>query len=322
MVVRYLTFEAPHYGMPGESLRYDSANRSRDLKGTGVIAPSYRPTRPCRHGPLRSAAAVALGSAALFLAACASLASLPTPSPVQSEPTDPLGPSRQLVVVTAADWSSSSGALQRFERESPASEWKPVGRPFPIVLGASGLAWGRGMHSGVPSTQQRKREGDRKSPAGIFALSAVFGYAAAAETGMASRALPYLQATAGTECVDDPASIHYNSVLERSAGPVDWNSAEHMLRDDDLYRLGVVVDHNTGPARAGAGSCIFIHIWQGPSSTTDGCTAGDPAHIAALVAWLDRNRAPRLVQLPRDEYIAYARAWKLPSPSLVLAPVD
>jgi D-alanyl-D-alanine dipeptidase len=241
---------------------------------------------------------------------------------MQSEPTGPLAQSRQLVVVTAADWSSSTGTLQRFERESLSSEWQPIGKPFPIVLGTSGLAWGRGMHEEAPSTEYRKREGDGKSPAGIFALSAVFGYAPASEAAMASRSMPYVQATSTTECVDDPASTHYNSVLERTGVPVDWSSAEHMRRDDDLYRLGVVVDHNTGPARPGAGSCIFIHIWQGPSSTTAGCTAGDPANIAELVVWLDRNRAPRLVQMPHDAYVAHVRAWKLPSPSPVLPPVD
>ena len=126
--------------------------------------------------------------------------------------------------------------------------------------------------------------------------------------------MPYVQATASTECVDDPASTHYNTLLQRTGVPVDWNSAEHMRRDDDLYRLGVVVDHNTGPALAGAGSCIFIHIWEGPSSTTAGCTAGDAADIAAVVAWLDRNRVPRLVQLPLEEYVARMQAWNLPAP--------
>jgi D-alanyl-D-alanine dipeptidase len=233
-----------------------------------------------------------------------------------------LGRSRQLVVVTAAGWSSTTGTLQRFERETPASEWKPVGNPFPVVLGSSGLAWGRGLHGELPTAGYRKHEGDGRSPAGVFALSAVFGYAPSSVAALASSTMPYVQATATTECVDDPASRHYNSVLERTGVTVDWNSAEQMRRDDDQYRIGVVVDHNTGPAQAGAGSCIFIHIWQGPASTTAGCTAGDPANIAALVAWLDRDRLPRLVQLPRDEYVAHLHAWNLPALPPVAPPVN
>ena len=275
----------------------------------------------CGRGPLRTRSTLALAAAQL-LAACAALAPPPAAQLAQSDPTDPLGPSRQLVVVTAADWSSTAGILQRYERESVSSAWRPIGEPFPIVLGKAGLAWGRGLHGEAASTPNRKREGDGKSPAGVFALSAVFGYAPAAESAMASSDMPYVQARATTECVDDPASAHYNSVLERTGVPVDWNSAEHMRRDDEQYRLGVVVDHNTGPARAGAGSCIFLHIWEGPASTTAGCTAGDAAHIAALVAWLDRTRAPRLVQMPRDEYVAHRRAWNLPAPAPALAPVQ
>lgn len=286
-----------------------------------MIALSYGPTRPCR-GRLRQASAVALSAATLLLAACAAPTAIGAAAPGQSESAGPLDDAGQLVVVTAADWSSSTGSLQRFERETPSSPWKPVGKPFAIVLGSAGLAWGRGLHGELASAQHAKREGDGRSPAGIFSLSAVFGYAPAAEAGLASGAMPYVQATASTECVDDPASSHYNSLLERTQVAVDWNSAEHMRRDDEQYRQGIVVDHNTGPARAGAGSCIFIHIWEGPSSTTAGCTAGDAADIAALVAWLDRRRAPRLVQLPRAEYLAHAPAWKLPAPPPVAPPVQ
>jgi len=274
-----------------------------------------------RCGRMRTDVARALGIAALALCGCASLRPPPADALARAEATDPLAHSRQLVVVTAAGWSTSAGTMQRFERESASNDWIPVGAPFPIVLGTSGLAWGRGMHGESPSAEHRKREGDGKSPAGIFALSAVFGYAPAAESGMTAKAMPYVQATNTTECVDDPASAHYNVVLERAATSVDWNSAEHMRRDDELYRLGIVVDHNTGPAQAGAGSCIFIHIWEGPNSTTAGCTAGASANIAALVAWLDRTRVPRLVQLPRDEYNAHMRAWNLPALPLITPPV-
>jgi len=277
----------------------------------------HRPTN-LRSGPRRTATALVLGIAALLLGGCAFPAPQSTAAPV---PSGPLDTSRQLVVVTAADWSATAGTMQRFERESAAQQWRPIGEAFPIVLGTSGLAWGRGTHGDTPSAEYRKREGDGKSPAGIFALSAVFGYAPAAQAGPAARAMPYVQATTATECVDDSASTHYNRVLQRTGAAVDWNSAEHMRRDDDLYRLGIVVDHNTAPAQPGAGSCIFIHIWQGPGSTTDGCTAGDPANIAALAAWLDQARAPRLVQLPRDAYIAHMQAWRLP-PLPMPPPVD
>jgi D-alanyl-D-alanine dipeptidase len=157
-----------------------------------------------------------------------------------------------------------------------------------------------------------KHEGDGKAPAGIFTLSSVFGYATASEAGIPLIGLPYVQATESIECVDDTASAHYNTLLDRAGIPVDWQSSEHMRRTDELYRLGVFVDHNVAPAKAGAGSCIFIHMWRGPSSPTVGCTAGEPANITALVGWLHRSDAPLLVQLPKDEYTAHQHAWRLP----------
>jgi len=254
----------------------------------------------------RTGALTALVFAAL-LTGCA-----PITRTSSAPPPGPLDASRQLVVVTSDDWSSTRGLLQRFERDAPTDDWRPVGAPFPIVLGRTGLAWGRGEHGLAPPEQPRKREGDGKSPAGVFTLGAAFGYAPASEAGVPAQGLAYLQATADTECVDDPASVHYNSLLQRTQTRIDWNSAEHMRRDDDMYRLGIFVDHNTNPAQAGGGSCIFIHIWEGPARATDGCTAADARDIAALLAWLDRSRSPRLVQLPRDEYHAHVRAWRLP----------
>ena len=251
--------------------------------------------------------------AALLLCGCASVRPPPASPVEQPEAGGPLASSRQLVVVTTDAWSSTAGLLQRFERDSVAADWHPVGPAFAVVLGSSGLAWGRGIHGEAPATETLKREGDGKSPAGIFALSEIFGYAPAFDSTKTAHPLPYIEARPSTECVDDPASRHYNTLLDRTGVSVDWNSAEQMRRDDDMYRLGAVVDHNTAPALPGGGSCIFIHIWESPTSTTAGCTAGDAANIAGLLAWLDRTRAPRLVQLPRDTYMARAKTWKLPA---------
>ncbi|MNP67760.1 hypothetical protein D3C76_1636250 [compost metagenome] len=91
----------------------------------------------------------------------------------------------------------------------------------------------------------------------------------------------------------------------------DWNSAERMRRQDELYRQGIFIQHNT-PASPDAGSCIFLHIWRGPTTPTRGCTAMDPADIAALFNWLDPRQAPLLVQLPEAQYEQLRERWHLP----------
>jgi D-alanyl-D-alanine dipeptidase len=86
-----------------------------------------------------------------------------------------------------------------------------------------------------------------------------------------------------------------------------------MRRADDLYRWGILVDHNANPPVAGGGSCIFMHIWRGPGQPTVGCTAMAQADLELLLGWLDPERKPLLVQLPATQYQKLRHRWNLPS---------
>ena len=239
-----------------------------------------------------------LACVALIAAGCASAQPRMAPLVIPLE-------TRQLVLVVTPGWEATAGTLRRFTREAEGAAWTEVGEPIPVVVGRSGLGWGRGLHpEGLDGPG--KREGDGRAPAGVFPLTEVFGYAREAATG-----LPYRPATPDLECVDDVASAHYNEVLDRSSVEPDWGSHEEMRRDDDLYRLGVVVAHNQ-PAEPGAGSCIFLHVWAGPHSTTSGCTAMTSDAMDAVAAWLDADAAPVLVQLPEAEYARLKTPWALP----------
>jgi D-alanyl-D-alanine dipeptidase len=218
---------------------------------------------------------------------------------------------RQLVLVTTVDWSAVTGVLQRFERGEPSQTWKPIGIAIPIVVGRNGMGWGRGLHGAPKGPGPIKREGDGKAPAGIFRLSAAFGYVSRQDARNVK--LPYTQSLATSECVDDVESTHYNRILDRSqTATTDWKSSEQMRRTDDLYRWGVVVDHNAGTPVPGSGSCIFLHIWISPSTGTSGCTAMEPARIEELLDWLDPAASPVLVQLPGGEATRLRTAWDLP----------
>ena len=216
--------------------------------------------------------------------------------------------SRQLVLVVTPAWDSTSGELRRFARTGAGAPWRPVGAPVPIVVGRSGLAWGADS-LGSPG-DPHKREGDGRSPAGVFPLDTAFGFAPA--PAMSWVRLPYMPLTAGTECVDDTASVHYNSVVDRAqVARVDWSSAERM-REIGAYRVGVIVGYNATPRRVGRGSCIFLHIWGGPGSSTAGCTAFPQADVEALLGWLDPARKPVIVQLPAAQYQRLRGRWRLP----------
>ena len=213
---------------------------------------------------------------------------------------------RQLLLVVTPGWDTTSGTMRRYVRATSTAAWRRVGATVPVVVGSSGLAWGSDS-LGAPG-EPHKREGDGRSPAGVFALDSAFGFAPA----MPRVRLPYLPLVAGTECVDDTASVHYNSVVNRDRVPaVDWSSSEQMRRIAQ-YQVGVLVEYNTHPASKGHGSCIFLHIWDGPGSSTAGCTAFPRADVDSLLGWLDPQRRPVLVQLPATEYARLKRAWALP----------
>ncbi len=229
----------------------------------------------------------------------------------QPAPGAPSPGARQLVVVRTRDWDATTGWLRRYER-TPDRPWLAVGDSIPVVVGRTGLAWGIGVRVAPEAGEPVKHEGDGKSPAGEFQLGAAFGYAPA-DSARELR-IAYVQAVPTLQCVDDPASDHYNELRFRPAdGPPPWASAEEMRRSDEAYRWGVVVEHNSGSQRvAGGGSCIFLHVWSGPRSPTVGCTAMDIDQLVEVMRWLDAARTPVLVQLPDPVYTRLRSDWELP----------
>ena len=233
--------------------------------------------------------------------------------------SDALASSTQIIVVTTSSWSAVEGWLQRYERDTTQSKWRPVGSPISIVVGRNGLGWGIGVIATDDSSVRTgsdpvKREGDGKSPAGVFALGSAFGHASQPLAGLK---MAYLNLTPSTECVDDPDSKYYNRVVDRSVIAPDWTSSEHMRIGE--YRWGIVVDHNrivkegngNSPERGG-GSCVFLHIWRGHDQGTAGCTAMSQVDLEALLTWLDHARKPLLVQLPEPTYERMVSRWTLP----------
>lgn len=219
---------------------------------------------------------------------------------------------RQLVLVVTENWNQSSAQLSLWEKDERQG-WRRRSQPTRATVGAAGLGWGRGLHGDGAEAAlggPRKREGDRRAPAGIFRLSSATGYARLPPVGTQ---LPYQQATDGLRCVDDPASPEYNQLRKlRSGSSPTWRSEEKMKRDDDQYRLTIVVDHNRAPVQAGAGSCIFVHAWPAPGAPSPGCTMMAPTEVEKVVGWLDPRANPVLVQLPLSIAAKAARAWGLP----------
>lgn len=226
-------------------------------------------------------------------------------SSTQAAASSPIDGAPQLVVGVLDSWDATTVSLQVWARDGKA--WKKSGDAWPAVIGKAGAAWGDGLHgNGAPAGRDGpvKKEGDKRAPAGAFAVRGAFGYAAKAESKLGYTALDKKW-----ECVDDPRSSHYTQILDRSRTKVDWTSAEEMRRDDALYTWVIDVAHNAG-AVPGDGSCIFFHVWSGPDSTTVGCTAMDKAKIESLLAVLEPGAV--YVLLTKSDYAALKAAWHLP----------
>jgi uncharacterized protein YijF (DUF1287 family) len=225
--------------------------------------------------------------------------------PADPEHRGPISAStRQLVLVVGDGWNDFHGQAQRFERDSVGGEWRAVGDAVKIVLGHAGMAWGRGLHGeGAPAKSDgpHKREGDGRSPAGVFMLGGAFGRSDAFAT-----ALAYTSESSTLRCVDDSSSAHYNQIVDAAQVDEDWSSAELMRR---YYELAITVEHNATNVRE-AGSCIFLHAWRDAESPVTGCTAMADDDLEQLAAWLEPGAV--LVSLPRALLDDFTGAWRLP----------
>ena len=218
----------------------------------------------------------------------------------------------QIVRVITDAWRSTNASLQRFSRQHGTAPWHAIGEEISVSIGRSGLAWGIGLHPPPPNPERRKQEGDGCAPAGVFAITTLFGEAGTDSAFAQSARLPYRCTSARLKCVDDPASRYYNQLIDQDkVNEVDWHSHEEMLRSDERYVIGAVIEHNAASC-PGSGSCIFLHVWQAAGVPTAGCTAASLTDMTDICTWLDAARHPLIVQLPEAEYRRYREDWDLP----------
>ena len=190
--------------------------------------------------------------------------------------------------------NSVAATLQTFERAPSKDTWKAAGGPEPALVGRAGMAWSHFFRSLRQGSEPVKIEGDKRAPAGVYQIGRTFGIVPSSRPG-------HLEVTNDTICVHDLSSPAYNTIASRAQlGPKI--SAENMSRALPMYRRGLLVNYPTD-AKARAGSCIFIHVWQSPTSGTAGCVSLSEARVEALqdfsgpgavLAILPRAALPRL----------------------------
>lgn len=221
----------------------------------------------------------------------------------------------QAVLGIAEGWNSSQVTLSVVEKDRNGRWVRTLG-PIPGRLGRSGLVWGLGLHTN-PRGAVIKREGDGRSPAGIFAIGGLW---TTTQTPVKRhRSIPEVRVGPADLWVSDPSTPKlYNRYIRLNhpaASP--WELKEQMRQTDYAHSIKLLICHNTAetPGRpvVGAGSSIFFHIWRRDGAApTAGCTSMAEKNLRSIISRLDPARHPVYILLPREEYARLRAPWRLP----------
>jgi L,D-peptidoglycan transpeptidase YkuD (ErfK/YbiS/YcfS/YnhG family) len=131
--------------------------------------------------------------------------------------------------------------------------------------------------SGVIAAEA-KREGDGATPLGTWRLLRVVyrpDRGARPETR-----LPVEAIAPDDGWCDAPQDPRYNRPVTLPYPA----SCERMWREDELYDIVAILDHNDAPPVPGLGSAIFLHVAKPGYPPTEGCVALARADLEALLA--------------------------------------
>jgi L,D-peptidoglycan transpeptidase YkuD (ErfK/YbiS/YcfS/YnhG family) len=188
----------------------------------------------------------------------------------------PLHRATRLIIVTVASMDDSKAELHTFERKSPAASWTKSSGPEPCVVGARGIGWGHPYLSFRRGEEPVKEEGDERTPAGIYRIGAMFGFAE-------DKRPNYIQLTPGRQfCVEDTSSPYYGQIVPQSS--VDEKTLGQKMASVEQYRRGIFIDYP--PRRAfKAGSCIFVQVWAKEGTGTSAHIGLPEERILRLQDW-------------------------------------
>lgn len=181
---------------------------------------------------------------------------------------------KQMILVFNENPNSPLATAYFYEKRQ--GRWIKKSSMLPANIGKKGFA---SLH--------KKKEGDGKSPSGIFSITTAFGYNPNMDT-----ALKYISLNNKHKWVDDVNSKFYNQLIEQTYFS---GSYETMRRRDHLYEHGLVLNYNTNPIIKGKGSAIFIHVERRAKSPTAGCVSFPQKVVLQLLNWLEPNKNPVIV---------------------------
>ena len=136
---------------------------------------------------------------------------------------------------------------------------------------------------GLNGITKNKREGDLKTPSGIFTLNKIF---------YRKDRVKFFKSTLRKICIkkntgwcDDINSKDYNKQIKFPFN----GSAEKLWRKDNTYDLIIVINYNLNPIIKKRGSAIFLHLSKKNYAPTKGCIAISKLDMINLINNIKKN---------------------------------
>ena len=183
------------------------------------------------------------------------------------------GSAGQVVVVNAPRYGATTAPLTAYHRDCDG--WRRAFGPWPAHVGTRGVA-----------PPGEKREGDGRTPSGVYGFDFFFGVAS--DPGVK---FPYRRVTSRSIVWDDdPASPRYNTWVDLDVQ--EAGQEPEPMYVSPSYDHGAVIAYN--PTRTpGLGSAIFLHVSTG--GPTAGCVSLPAGQLVELLRWLEPAQSPRIV---------------------------
>ena len=186
-------------------------------------------------------------------------AEAPAPADPQPDALDTAGASQ---VVLVEYTGGSSATLSAYEKSGGA--WTRLLQTSAYV-GKNGIG--------------KTKEGDKKTPTGVYNLTTPFGNKPDPGAQMA-----YTEVTKYHYWCGSSKSEYYNTLVDsRVTGRSYTSSDEHLIDYGSVYNYCMFIDYNAEGV-AGKGSCIFLHC-KGKNPYTAGCVAIDEASMKQIIRW-------------------------------------
>jgi L,D-peptidoglycan transpeptidase YkuD (ErfK/YbiS/YcfS/YnhG family) len=188
--------------------------------------------------------------------------------------------SEQIILVYNDTPSNTVGKLIGFEKAD--GDWQKNFNSSTVNIGKNGFA-----------SKGKKREGDGKTPSGIFKIGSAFGY----ENHLESE-VSFIKLNDNHYWISNPESDDYNKLVEYISSD---RQDEKMRRNDHLYKYGIIIRYNMDEVVKNLGSAIFIHVERRKGAPTAGCVSFEEERMVELIKWLRPGKNPIIIMGTQKE---------------------